>query len=249
MAGFDFTIVCRDENQRSLVRMLLREAQRMAKSYELSVCYGWHQSAYCCTIDGRLPQIRCWHQALSDHLPAYARALSSPRPRSSNEDLAHLVVDRIVTSLEDFESELDSISGRLGGVPHSFAFRVGKLSHLTAQLDAFSDALTSYCRRRIQLTEVFEIAHTTLESVLGACLPRSEHEQRSFVDLVKTAVRRDLVDRQLLKHLVELNGRRRNAKHRSQRVSESHAHLLVAAIDACHMLLSRHARNTPPLSS
>lgn len=247
MAGFDFTFRC-SGGRRPLGRVLLRRAQELAKNLDLEFRYRAVPRGWYVTVDGPLPNLQAMILPMVLQLAPLADGSPAPKLRSQRRRVAERLVNSYCDRVAAIREMIEDLSRQLGGTPNSYFFDEGCTTHLSGQVREFERSLILFHNGMMSASAFAEGAHTLVEAVLKASLPRI-HRNDSFAELLDRVTKASQLPPEHKQTLVRLKHKRRMAKHRSQRVK--HADMvadlsdLIAALHGLFRYL-RQIRESEP---
>lgn len=220
MAGFDFDFECQ-ERDRELGRALLRRLQRLAKNFGLELRYRAQEVGWYVTVDGPLTGMQPLLLAVYVDLEPFSEGFPQPPSPARRRRIAHALAKAYTEGVEGMTETVFGLSEELGGAtPFSYLFDEGPSTHLSPYLRDFELTLMRYHAGQLSASQVAEEAHTVVENVSKAALPKEERTG-TFMSLVGQVAERAGLRPEELAALERLNRRRVGVKHRSQRLRDS----------------------------
>jgi hypothetical protein len=239
LAGFDFDVPSRPA-LRSFLDTAFRYMGRRSNDFGLEVTRRWRlrQSSFYVTVDGPLPAMQSFGAALAIELPAFAAAPQAGTAMVARQAAVRRVWTAYAKGLGRIVDMVDEVSEGLHATPHSYFFNPGRATHLRGKLDDLTLTLVSYDLRRVSPSQLGEEIHTVLELLLRESIGASGKEA-SFGSLVHMAQSQGMLSEEIAVSILELKSRRRDAKHRGQRITEAKVDSVFPdVLAAVHALLS-----------
>jgi hypothetical protein len=218
MAGFDLRFCLHSEEERELLRVLLRAVQLRARERSVDFSYKADPpNCYWLTLDGSLLEVEPLLMRLMFDLPAVAEGFQSPTRLGRRRRFARRLTNEINMALRAFLEDHTEVAHMLGGLPVSLTFDVGRASHLRGRMTVLSHVTTLYLERQIDPETMLEEMHTALETLLRSCLG-TKSKDKSFVGMVDLGEKMGLYSGPVSLQLKKLNSNRRSVKHGGQGV-------------------------------
>jgi hypothetical protein len=243
MAGFDFRF-CFQPEERDLVVLLLRAAQRRARAVDVQLTYASDgKSCFLVVIDGSLIDIEPLVLRLSLDLPSIAEGFSSSFRLRRRRRVAVRLIQELNTALSEFFGFLLEITTRMGGVPHSLTFDAGSRSHIQGRLNVLTRAISLYLSGGIDPETMLEELHTAVETLLKEALG-AEAKGRVFADLVKAGQERGWYRQVVAERLLAMKDHRKLVKHHGQGVSDSTVDEIMLDVVITCQVITAHLRGS-----
>jgi hypothetical protein len=244
MAGFDFRF-CFQPEERDLVVLLLRAAQRRARAVDVQLTYAAEgKSCFVVVIDGSLIDIEPLALRLSLELPSVAEGFSSSFRLRRRRRLAVRLTQEITAALGGFLGFLLEAVTKMGGIPHSLTFDAGNRSHIQGRLNVLTRVISLYLSGGIDPETTVEELHTAVETVLKEGLG-VESKGRTFAALVKAGEERGWYRQVVAERLLALKDHRKLVKHHGQGISASTVDEVIFDVVMTCQVVTAHLRGAP----
>jgi hypothetical protein len=238
MAGFEFEVKT-SEKSRYIARMLLSFVQRLGKERQCEVRYKWEVSNhYLVTVDGALPCLQTLCLAVCKELFPYAQGLVSAHNRRTALDIAYRIVGAYQVGLKEISDTVQTAANTFGGIPNSFFFDSGRVTHARRKLYDLTRSLLLYSEGQLVADQLAEQIHTVAELLLKKAVPSCK--TGAFSELVMTAAAEVHLPKKMEDNLLRLKDMRRDSKHRGRCISDEElSSILASLIGAIHFVLKR----------